>query len=110
VHIQDQRLNWTMMAAVFAMMLSTVAGGILIWEVQKNAGILAGMNKSVEQLKSSLGQPLPTIPATGEQEPADLPDVVTPIEQADTNQPAENRLLGPHHVRPVMRKIPEDPD
>jgi hypothetical protein len=54
VHSQDQRLNWTMMAAVFAMLLGSVAGGILIWDVQKNARILGGISSEVEQLGSAM--------------------------------------------------------
>ena len=53
VRIQDQRLGWTMMAAVFAMLLGTVAGAILIRDVQKNARILADMSRDVDQLRSA---------------------------------------------------------
>ena len=56
VRSQDQRLNWTMMAAVFAMLLGSVAGGILIWDVQKNARILSGINMEVERLGAAMAQ------------------------------------------------------
>jgi uncharacterized coiled-coil protein SlyX len=56
VRRQDQRLNWTMMAAVLAILLGTVAGGLLIWDVQQNARTLTGMSKDVKRLMSAMGQ------------------------------------------------------
>jgi chromosome segregation ATPase len=56
VRSQDQRLNWTMMAAVSAMLLGSAAGGILIWDVQKNAKILGGISTEVKQLGSAMAQ------------------------------------------------------
>jgi len=76
VHVQDQRLGWTMMAAVFAMLLGAVGGGILIWEVQKNAVVLTAMNQDLKRVMASMGSlsaNLPqvsegTVPAAGDPE------------------------------------------
>lgn len=91
VRNQDLRLNWTMMAAVFAMLLGTVAGVILIWDVQKNAGILAGMSKDVKQLMSSMEQPLTAPHPAGTGEPAVLPD---PIHAERHGNPKGRRDVG----------------
>ena len=56
VHAQAQRLNWTIMAAVCAMLLGSVAGGILVRDVQKNAGILGDIHRELEQLDSAIAR------------------------------------------------------
>jgi len=47
---QDMRLNWLTMVSAFALLLAAVASAILIWDVQKNAGLLAGMSADIKQL------------------------------------------------------------
>jgi hypothetical protein len=47
---QDMRLNWLTLVSVFALLLAAVASAILIWDVQKNAGLLAGMSADIRQL------------------------------------------------------------
>ena len=44
LHRQEIRLNWLAMVAAFALLLAAVACAILIWDVQKNAGLLAAMS------------------------------------------------------------------
>ena len=51
---QDTRMGWTMAAAAFAMLLGATAGGILIWDVQKNAVMLSGMSADIKELMSSV--------------------------------------------------------
>jgi FKBP-type peptidyl-prolyl cis-trans isomerase len=51
---QDQRVSWTIIVAGFALLLGTVAGAILIWDVQKNARILADMSSDMKSLMSSI--------------------------------------------------------
>jgi DNA repair exonuclease SbcCD ATPase subunit len=83
VHSQDQRLNWTMMAAVFAMLLGSVAGGILIWDVQKNARILGGINREVGQLGSAMARlPMAGLPGEAD-ETTHLPDLGTTGQRDD---------------------------
>jgi chromosome segregation ATPase len=90
VHSQDQRLNWTMMAAVFAMLLGSVAGGILIWDVQKNAKILSGLSMQVEQLGTTMsGSRIMGHPA-GADESDGLPDF-SHAEQR--NNPEDQRVV-----------------
>jgi hypothetical protein len=77
VRVQDQRLGWTKMAVVLAMLLGAVGGGILIWEVQKNAVVLTAMNQDLQRVMASMGPlsaTLPqfsdrTVPAAGDLEP-----------------------------------------
>jgi uncharacterized coiled-coil protein SlyX len=47
---QDMRLNWLTLVSAFALLLAAVASAILIWDVQKNAGLLAGMSADIKQL------------------------------------------------------------
>ena len=51
---QDLRMNWTMSVAGAALLLGTVAGVILIWEMQRNAALLSGMSKDLKDLMSSI--------------------------------------------------------
>ena len=57
---QGLRLGWTMMVAGIAVVLATVSGAILIWEIQKNAGLLASMYKDMKHLLVSMDQHLNT--------------------------------------------------
>jgi chromosome segregation ATPase len=92
VHSQDQRLNWTMMTAVFAMLLGTVAGGILIWDVQKNARILGGISMEVQHLGSAMAQSrMIGPPAAGADESTRLPDLGTTGRRDDPEDP---RVVG----------------
>jgi len=53
---QDMRLNWLRLVSVFALLLAAVASAILIWDVQKNAGLLAGMSSDIKQLMMTVEQ------------------------------------------------------
>ena len=53
---QDMRLNWLRLVSVFALLLAAVACAILIWDVQKNAGLLAGMSSDIKQLMMTVEQ------------------------------------------------------
>jgi hypothetical protein len=57
---QGLRLGWTMMVAGIAVVLATVSAAILIWETQKNTGLLASMNKDMKHLLVSMDQHLNT--------------------------------------------------
>jgi FKBP-type peptidyl-prolyl cis-trans isomerase/predicted nucleic acid-binding Zn-ribbon protein len=50
---QDVRMNWTITAAGFALLLATVAGAVLIWGVQKNATMLSSMSQDIKALMTS---------------------------------------------------------
>ena len=91
VRSQDQRLNWTMMAAVFAMLLGSVAGGILIWDVQKNARILGGISMEVEQLGSAMARSRLTGHPAVADESAGLPD---PGHGERRDEPEDHRIVG----------------
>jgi len=54
LHRQEIRLNWLAMVAAFALLLAAVACAILIWDVQKNAGLLAAMSADIKQLMASV--------------------------------------------------------
>jgi hypothetical protein len=51
---QDVRLNWTLLAAVFALLLGTAGGAVLVLDVQKNARVLAGMSDDIKVLMSTV--------------------------------------------------------
>ena len=51
---QDVRMNWTMSVAGAALLLGTVAGVILTWEMQRNAALLTGMSNDIRELVSSI--------------------------------------------------------
>jgi FKBP-type peptidyl-prolyl cis-trans isomerase len=104
VRIQDQRLGWTMMAAVFAMLLGTVAGGILIRDARKNARILADMSRDVDQLRSAFEQPSAMQPLATVEEPARLPDVTTKVDIPQTDLPREPEITRPSSA--TSRKKP----
>jgi predicted nucleic acid-binding Zn-ribbon protein len=98
VRNQDQRLNWTMIAAFFAMLLGTAAGGILIWDVQNNARILGGISKDVKQLRSSTVPPLTTRHPANAEEPAGLTDVARDgrhVDRTDYDAVGGTSLSGP---------------
>ena len=98
VHSQDQRLNWTMMTAVFAMLLGSVAGGILIWDVQKNARILGGIHMEVEQLGSEMVRSRMLGLPAGADESTHLPDPFTTgwrDDAGDQRGVEESPLSGP---------------
>ena len=104
VRIQHQRLGWTMMAAVFAMLLGTVAGAILIRDVQKNARILADMSRDVDQLRSAFEQPSAMQPLATVEEPASLPGVTTKVDIPQTDLPREPEIIRPSSA--ISRKKP----
>jgi predicted nucleic acid-binding Zn-ribbon protein len=91
VRSQDQRLNWTMMAAIFAMLLGSVAGGILIWDVQKNAKILGGISMEMERLGASVAQSRIMGHPAGADESAGLPDF---SDSEYRNDPEDQRVVG----------------
>jgi len=93
VRSQDQRLNWTMMAAVFAMLLGSVAGGILIWDVQKNARILGGISMEMEQLGAAMAQSRLMGDPAGADESAGLPDL---SHAGQRDAPEDQRVVGGH--------------
>jgi len=77
---QDMRLNWLRLVSFFALLLAAMASAILIWDVQKNAGLLAGMSTDIKQLMNTVEQQdgLPGLPAPAAVEkPAVAP--VTPL-------------------------------
>lgn len=51
---QDLRINWTMSIAGTVLLLGTVAGVILIWEMQKNTTLVSSMSKDLKRLMSSI--------------------------------------------------------
>jgi FKBP-type peptidyl-prolyl cis-trans isomerase/uncharacterized coiled-coil protein SlyX len=53
---QDTRLNWLALVSVFALLLAAVASAIFIWDVQKNASLLAGMSADIKQVMLSVSQ------------------------------------------------------
>jgi len=82
VRSQDQRLSWTIMATVFAMLPGSVAGGILVRDVQKNARILGGISIEVKKPGSLMAQSRPMGDPAGADESASLP-VLSHAEQRD---------------------------
>ncbi len=58
VHKQNYRLNWTITAAVFALLLGAVAGGVQLWHGQKNAAMLSDMSRDIKTVMSSVNKGL----------------------------------------------------
>ena len=88
---QDSRMSWAITAAMFAMVLGAVAGAILIWDVQKNAKILAGMSSDIKELMAAMdtrtsepvsSRRVPVLPALPAQDPvaAELPESVAAVQ------------------------------
>ena len=68
-HKQDVRLNWTLTAAAFALLLGTAVGAVLIWDVQKNAKMLAGMSSDIKALMTTVNQSQTRQPAPQQVKP-----------------------------------------
>jgi hypothetical protein len=66
---QDVRLNWTLTAAAFALLLGTAVGAVLIWDVQKNAKMLAGMSSDIKALMTTVNQSQSRLPAPQQVKP-----------------------------------------
>ena len=99
-------MNWTMSVAGAALLLGTVAGVILIWEIQRNATLLTGMSKDIRELVSSVNEnlSLQQQPREEKQPLADLP--VTPPPVARTTvavQPEQDAAAEPQPVAPASK-------
>lgn len=51
---QDLRLNWTITAAGFAILLGTVVGAVMIWDVQRNSALLSSVSLDLKNLIASV--------------------------------------------------------
>jgi FKBP-type peptidyl-prolyl cis-trans isomerase len=51
---QDTRMNWILIVAGFALLLGTGAAVVLIWDVQKNSTLLAGMSRDIRELTATV--------------------------------------------------------
>jgi FKBP-type peptidyl-prolyl cis-trans isomerase len=112
---QDRRANWTIIVAGFALLLVTITGAILIWDMQKNARVLAGMNDDMKSLMTSINEHpsirnelpgLPPPPAIATEEPIQpeavpqtvskvLPDIISlpqAVKPATTSDLTDNSL------------------
>ena len=107
---QDMRLNWLRLVSVFALLLATVACAILVWDVQKNASLLAGMSADIKQLVLTVdqqdGRSQTAAQDTHADEPAaphmklpPLPDQ-SGVLQTETLQPVPDFLPAPDTVSP----------
>ena len=100
---QEMRLNWLRLISVFALLLAAVACAILIWDVQKNAGLLAGMSSDIKQLMITVeqqgGLSQPAAPDT----PADMP--VEPHMKLPP-LPDQSRTPYPESLPPVPDFLP----
>jgi len=77
---QDMRLNWLMLVSGLALLMAATASAILVWDVRKNAGVLAGMSADIKQLTASIQQShnrAPVLPGSALANP-DEPSVPTP--------------------------------
>lgn len=54
VHKQNYRLNWTITAAVFALLLGAAVGGVQLWHGQKNAAMLSDMSRDIKNLMAAV--------------------------------------------------------
>jgi hypothetical protein len=94
--IQNQHLDWTMIAAVFSLLLVTMAGGMLVRDAQKYARILAEISADVDRLRATFEQLSAMQPLATVEEPAGLPDVSTKAEIPQTDLPREPEITHPH--------------
>jgi FKBP-type peptidyl-prolyl cis-trans isomerase len=122
---QDQRANWTIITAGFALLLVTITGAILIWNMQNNAGVLANINDDMQSLMTSINEhpglhtelpgppPLPALPTEEPIQPEAvsptaskvLPDIRSlpqAAKPATTSAPADN-YLPPDNDRETTR-------
>ena len=51
---QDLRMNWTMSGAGIALLLGTVAGVILMWDMKRNTTVLSSMSRDLGDMMSSI--------------------------------------------------------
>jgi len=70
---QDMRLNWLALVSAFALLLAAAASAILIWDVQKNAGLLAGMSADIKQLMLTVDRQDDRSQPAAQNAQADLP-------------------------------------
>ena len=120
---QDTRLNWLAMVSGFALLLAAMASAILIWDVQKNAGLLAGMSADIKQLMSTVQQQdrlSESATASGQTGPAETPFMklpplsdqsnVSPLPpvQPDVGNLDETGTVLPDEIQPDMDAAPVD--
>lgn len=67
---QEMRLNWLALVAAFALLLAAIACVIFIWDVQKNARLLAGMSADIKALMLTVERQDSRSPPTGGEKPA----------------------------------------
>jgi FKBP-type peptidyl-prolyl cis-trans isomerase len=72
---QDMRLNWLTLVSVFALLLAAVACVIFIWDVQKNAGLLASMSADIKELMITVEQQSGLSQPALKDRPAERPDM-----------------------------------
>lgn len=76
---QDLRLNWTLMAAVVALLLGTVTGVILAWDVQRNSALLSSVSQDLQGLIGAIDEQLGQQQALrGEDRQQAMPATVAP--------------------------------
>ena len=103
---QDVRMNWTMSVAGAALLLGTVAGVILIWEIQRNATLLTSMSRDIRELVSSVNAnlSLQQQPQEEKQPLADLPVTPPPIARTTVAvQPEQDAAAKPQPVAPASK-------
>ena len=88
---QDRLLNRSIIAAGFLLLLGTIAGVVLILEVQGNSWVLAGMSQDMKALMATVDQQLSRQQDSSEPQPpplAAIPESPRPADTAPAIAPA----------------------
>jgi FKBP-type peptidyl-prolyl cis-trans isomerase len=91
---QDQRVSWITTVAGLALLLGTLASGMMIWNVQKNSRVIASMSSDIKALVSPINDHLGSRHDFPEQQPP------APVHAIETPIPPEN-------ASPVLSKAAE---
>ncbi|MDX1698865.1 MAG: hypothetical protein R3308_11285, partial [Thiohalobacterales bacterium] len=108
---QETRLNWTVLAAVFALLLGAGAGAVLVWDMQKNAKTLAGMSDDIKALMSAMEaqQKRVQVPSAVVQAKPAVPVAPPPAKRPGTapvaKRPAPERTVQKAPVEPKTFQI-----
>jgi FKBP-type peptidyl-prolyl cis-trans isomerase len=91
---QDQRVSWITTVAGLALLLGTLASGMMIWNVQKNSRVIASMSSDIKSLISPINDHL------GSQHDFPVQQLPPPVDAIETP-------VTPENVSPVVSKATE---
>jgi len=108
---QDVRLNWTIAAASFAVLLGTTAAGVLILDVQKNSTVLAGMSRDIKEMMGSVSGQTGLIPGSALKQRQPAQPATSPDKRdAAIGKPADSPTATTRSATPATGAAASVPD